>query len=252
MNPVLVRYRALWLLAATLPILACAASVFVNIEPASWFTMLPAARRAATADALLYIAASAIVAAPLAGVSIASSRRPGSAIGLGTSVLALWPLVGAVGLFVAASAIVTTAGWGLEAEGALTFVATSHATLFAVTLALAAFGALCGTAFRDPLDAAACSTLIVLVATVGLFVAGAIVADVPRDLLNVALTASPLVAIVSAAHIDIVRMGLPYQMSPLAHLQVDYPAWYTACAGYLTLAGVCFAGTFRQGRSSST
>ena len=111
---------------------------------------------------------------------------------------------------------------------------------FAVALALAAFGALCGAAFRDPLDAAACSLTIVLVATGGLLVAGASVADAPRGLIDVALAASPLVAITAAAHIDVIRMGVPYQISPLAHIQVDYPTWTAACACYMTIAACCF------------
>ena len=91
-----------------------------------------------------------------------------------------------------------------------------------MALALAAWGALCGV-FSDPLDAAAFSLIVVLVAAGGLLVAGASVADLPRRLVALALTASPLVVIASAANIDIVRMDLLYQISPLAHMQVDYP-----------------------------
>ena len=129
-------------------------------------------------------------------------------------------------------------------------VATSHATMFAVAFALAAFGALCAATLIDPLDAAACSLAIVLTAAGGLLVAGASLTDVPLALIDVAVTASPLVAMTASAHIDLSRMAVPYQMSPLAHLQVDYPAWYAACGWYLLFAAACVLGMQWKARSS--
>jgi hypothetical protein len=248
------RHAKLWLLAPALPLLAGAASVFVNLEPSSWFSVPDAIRRGVTADALLYIAGCVIVAAPIAGVAVASSRRHDlAATRLSIALAAMSPLVAAVLLFVVSSAVVTAVGLGTTDAATLSFIATSHATLAAVALALAAFGAFCGAAFRDPLDGAACSLSTVLIATGGLLVAGSSVADAPRQLIAVALTASPLMVITSAAHIDLVRMGVPYQISPLAHLQVDYPSWYAACAWYLAVAVVCFLGftwKFRTWRSA--
>jgi hypothetical protein len=230
---------SLWIIAAGLPAIASAASIFVHVDPASWFSMSLAMRRGLTADMLLYITGVMIVAAPPAGV-VAGSRARASYAGPQVMTAAS-TLVPAVLLFTTSSAALTIVGLG-PGDLEWRFVLTSHATLGAVALALAAFGAWCGALFRDPLDAAACSSIIVLVAAGGLFVAGASVADAPPGLLDAALTASPLVAVASAAHIDIVRMGVPYQISPLAHLQVNYPTWYAASGWYLAIAGACLAG----------
>ena len=268
LHRIVTRYATLWLLALLLPFAATAASVFVHVDPASWLSMPSAMKRSLYADALLYIAATVVVAAPLAGVVVAASGRaryrggPGFSRGAAPKHCAsrvmsgardaAWPLGFAVSLFVATSAALTVFGWGLSDAEALRFVATSHATLFAVALALAAFGAFCGVAFADPLDAAACSLTVVLIATGGLLVAGVAVADAPRPVIDVALTASPLVAMASAAHIDVMRMGVPYQISPLAHLQLEYPAWYAACGWYLGVAALCFVGLKWKIRSWQT
>jgi hypothetical protein len=238
------RYARLWLLAPALPLAAAGASIFVNLDPSLWFAIPEPLRRGVTADALLYIAGCVIVAAPIAGVAAASSRRRPrhEPFRIGDALAAMWPLLVAVLLFVAASALVTALGLGVTHPEIGSFVATSHATLAAVGLALSGFGAFCGVTFRDPLDAAAISLSVVLLATGGLLVAGASVADAPRELITLALTASPLMVLTSAAHIDLARMGVPYQISPLAHMQVDYPAWYAACAWYLLVAAVCFVG----------
>ena len=87
---------------------------------------------------------------------------------------------------------------------------------------------------------AAFSLVITLTAAGGLLVSGAVVADLPRPMIALGLVASPLVVIASAAQIDIVRMDLLYQISPLAHVQIDYPVWHRASAWYLALALTCF------------
>ena len=192
----------------------------------------------------------------MAGVAVAAAKR--SLVGTRGGTLDVtrtaWPLIVAVLLFAAVSALLTF-GWSLGREDAIAFVATSHATLIAVALALAAWGAFCGGCFRDPLDAAAVGLIVVLMAAVGLLVAGASVADMPRQLVALALAASPLVVIAAAANIDIVRMDLLYQISPLAHTQVDYAAWYVASGWYLGLGFLCFLGLtlkFRTRQSVST
>ena len=244
------RYAGLWLLALLLPVMASAAAVFVNVDPAMWWSMPASMKRGLTGDALLFIAGAIVLAAPVAGVVVAASGRAGrERDGASGALPAAWPLTAAVAIFVGASAMLTVIWWGLSDADALRFVATSHATLFAVTLALSAFGALCGATFTDALDAVGCSLTIVLVAAGGLLVAGAALADVPRALIDVALTASPFVTMASASHIDVMRMGVPYQMSPLAHLQVAYPSWYVASGWYLALAGLCFLGVRWKTRS---
>ena len=241
--------RALWASAVGLPVLAHGVPIFVHVEPESWFGMAATLRRALAADALLYTGACAIVAAPVAGAAVAAARRSlpadrdTASAALGTA----WPLIVAVLLFAGVSALLTF-GWTAGREDAAAFVARSHVTLVAVALALSAWGAFCGASFRDPLDAAAVSLLVTLVAAGGLLVAGAVVADMPQRMLGLGLAASPLVVIASAARIDIVRMDLLYQISPLAHMQMTYPAWHSAAVAYLALAFTGFAAAVRQTR----
>jgi len=67
-----------------------------------------------------------------------------------------------------------------------------------------------------------------------------VVAQAPRPVIEWALTASPLVALASVAHIDLVRTDTLYQVSPLAHLQVDLPTWPVVCGLYLAVTATCF------------
>jgi hypothetical protein len=235
------RIEGSWALAAGLPLLAWGAAIFIGLEPSQWFFPSAVLLRGLTADALLYTAVALVIAAPLAGMAAWSSTPRSDGTPLRHALTVAWPLVVSVAIFVSVSALVSFLGWGGGRE-ALELTATSHATLGAVALALAAFGAVCGALFRDPLDAAACSLTLALFATGGLLAAGASVADAPRGLVDIALLASPLVAIASAAHIDLVRMDVLYQISPLAHLGIGYPAWYLACAWYLAMAALGFAG----------
>jgi hypothetical protein len=88
------------------------------------------------------------------------------------------------------------------------------------------------------MDAAGVSLLLSLIASGGLLVGGASVGDLPRLVIAAGLVASPLVAMASAAQIDIVRSDLLYQISPLAHIQIDYPTWSLATVCYLAAACV--------------
>jgi hypothetical protein len=232
---VLVGDRGLWAAAACLPVLTHGSSLLVNLEPAAWLTMPPPMRVALMSDALLYTAICLIVAAPLAGVHIASSRPRTTAFHTAG------PLIAAVLVFAAVSSLLTL-GWMAGHNAAARSVVESHLTLIAVGLALAAWGALCGAVCRDALDAAAVSLLTAMIAAGGLLVAGAVVADLPRSMTAIGLTANPLVVLASAARIDIVRMDVLYQISPLAHVQIDYPAWNVASAWYVAFALLCFAG----------
>jgi len=168
-----------------------------------------------------------VVAAPLAGVAVASRRQPPLQT---ASQLAIGTLI-----FCAVSAGLTAVRLGGEA-GTLAYVATSHAVLASATLALAALGALLGTLMRDPLDAAALGVGMAVTAAYGVLVAGAPVAQMSAPLLKAALMASPVMTVATAAHVDLVRTDIWYQISPLAHVRLEYPAWGTVCGSYL-LAG---------------
>ena len=235
----LTRPAGLLTLAALLPVTASAAAVLAHFDPTVWLSLPLELRRALSRDALLYTAAALVITAPLAGVVIATairqhSRQRSTDLLRGAALLAASATV-----VTAASATLSVTVFGHADSDALGHVITSHTTMFAVALALGAFGALCGTLLTDTLDAAACSVTVVLIAAGGVLVAGTALNGVPPSVIDVAVTASPLLAITSAAHIDLARMAVPYQMSPLAHLQVQYPSWYVASALYMGVAGIC-------------
>jgi hypothetical protein len=244
------RYAGLWMLAALLPVAASATAVFVNVDSAGWWSMSPSTKRALQGDALLYTALAVVLLAPLAGVIVAAGERlRRDRTGRSEALDATWSLVVTVATFVACSGALAVFGSGVADPEGLGPVAASHATMFAVALALAAFGALCGTTFTDSLDAAGFSLAVVIVLAAALLVAGSSLVNAPRALIDLALAANPLITMASAAHIDVMRMDLPYQMSPLAHIQVQYLSWQAACAWYLSVAGLCFLWLRWRGRS---
>lgn len=216
--------RSFYVTAALLPVVAACASVAAALEPGHWTGVSASLVRTVTPDALLYSAVCAVVAAPLAGVAIGSWHR----LALGAAIMC------------AASAVLTLARLGVSAES-LQFIATSHAVLACATLALAALGALLGTLFRNPLDAAAVALGMALTAAYGVLVAGAAVGTLSTGLLKAALLASPVMTVATAAHVDLVRSDIWYQVSPLAHIGLEYPTlgavcgWYLAagCAGFV-------------------
>lgn len=234
----------LWASAAALPVITNAAAIAVNISP-DWTSFPASAWRALAADALLYTSAALVIAAPIAAVA-ATKIEQSSARDRGILVIrtiGIWVL-----LFTAVSASLTAFAWG-GTEGALTFVATSHATIAAVAFALSALGAYCSTVWRDALDAAAISLVVALVAAGGLLVAGASIADASPRALQAGLLASPFVAAATASQIDVVRLETLYQISPLAHMHVDYPSWQAACGWYLAVGCVLFIGVTRRLRN---
>lgn len=195
--------------------------------------------RGLTADVLFYTALAVVVAAPLSGTTLgARMRRRATGIGMAgmlEELLAPWAaLLG--GSIVVVAATVTS-----MSTDTIEFLATAHAALAAVALALTAFGALCGTAFADPLDAVACSMGVTLMAAAGVLTAGSVLDQTPRAVLEWWLAASPFVALVSAARIDLARMDLVYRISPLARLHVGYPTWWATCATYGVVALSCLS-----------
>jgi len=232
---------SLWASAAALPLASHASAILVNLEPNAWLTMAEPIRRSLAADAMLHTAGCAIVAAPLAGVAAVARRRlvseDGGLTGNLTGVVPALTIAAA--LFTTVSSVISMM-WLAGQPGATSLVVQAHATVLSVALALAGWGALCAAWFRDPLDAAGCSLVTVLVAACGLLVGGATVSDLSPTTLSWGLTASPLMVIASAAQIDLVRMDVLYQISPLAHIQFEYPSWQRACASYTAVAFACF------------
>lgn len=238
-----------WLLVAGLPVITGIALLTLEADPGSWVALTRPARWRVAADVLVVNAALVVIAAPLCGIAAASRSRPDREPAGARDAWRIARQLGAlVGVFVAASAVVTTAGFGTTPL-ALELVAASHATLGAAALALAALGALGARLFRDPLDAVAGSAALALAASFGILLAGPLVQDLSYGLTNAALLASPMAAIPAAAQIDILRTDLLYQISPLAHRRFDYPLWYHASGLYLAVAVLCFAGATRFART---
>jgi hypothetical protein len=100
------------------------------------------------------------------------------------------------------------------------------------------------------------SLAIAACASFGVFVLGPSIAGAPPLVVKAALTLSPVSATASAANIDIFRSEPFYQLSPLAHTHLVYPAWTTATLLYLVIALVSLAGSLRtpemQGLSAPT
>lgn len=238
----------LWVSAALLPVASNTAAIYVNLGP-GWPSFSASTWRALAAEALLYTSAALVVAAPLAGV-VAMKIEQRAASGRGGDGVARFTtrtLVTTVLIFAAASALLTGLEWS-GSEGGLAFVATSHATMTAVAFALGAFGAYCSAVWRDPLDAAAISLVVALVAAGGILVAGASVADASPRALQAGLMGSPFVAAATAAQIDVVRLETFYQISPLAHMRFDYPSWQASSGWYLAVGCVCFLGMTRRSK----
>lgn len=241
---------SLYLAAALLPLVPGVASVATAIDGGAWSEVSRALVRAVTPDALLYAAACIVVAAPLAGVAVASGgRRAAMERGCPPAWQTVRRLVIATVIFSAVSAMLTIARLGLDAD-ALRFAATSHAVLASVTVALAALGAWLGSLLRDPLDAAALAVTVALTTAYGVLVAGAPVGELSTPILKAALLASPVMTVATAAQVDLVRSDIWYQISPLAHLRLEYPAWGTVCGAYLAAGCAGFFATMwcRAGR----
>jgi hypothetical protein len=225
-----------------LPLVAQGASLLAGVEPGRWSTLSAPLRSGLAADGFFYTGACAIVAAPLVGVFVvAGQRHPSTTASRPNALCASLTLAIAVLMLVMTSGLVTVL-WRLGQPDANAFAVQSHLILLAVTLALSSWGALCAAWCRNPLDAVALSLVTVGMISGGVLVAGGLVAELPQTMIELALIASPLVAVASGAHIDLVRMDVLYQISPLAHMRFDYPAWETACRLYLMLASGCFLG----------
>ena len=183
---------------------------------------LPAYVRArVNVDVLLFESIAIVIAAPLAGVAVATRR---------CAVLA-----------VTFACVAAAAAWLFEPAAGIAALAPTHLTLMVAAFAMASIGAVARSCFNHPLDAAACALLVCLTTGVGLLVAGPLVESAPKAFIDGGLLASPVVAITSAADIDLLRGEPLYRYSPIAHSQFAYPAWPMACAAYAVVTALCLA-----------
>lgn len=196
------------------------------------------------ASALFVTIATAVIVAPLAGVTAMATDRVGRSDAAAASVRRTWNIIWPLGLgltiLVLSSAVVGFVMVGARTALIPTLLA-SHATFWASTLALAMLGVCCASALLDPLDAAAAAIGVSVLATGGVLVLGPVLEGAPLPAINAALLLSPLVATASSGHIDILRSDFVYRFSPLAHMRVEYPEWRTAvsCFALLAFAGCC-------------
>jgi hypothetical protein len=182
---------------------------------------------------LLWETVAVVVIAPLAGVALA---------GHGFRALRRAAILFAVmgGVSISSAILIARVPWQTAMA--------AHLTLGTAAIALAVLGGWCGSTFRDPLDAAACSVTVALIATCGLFFLGSTGADLPTPVVNAALLVNPIVAVASAANIDLLRFEFLYQISPIAHRRFDYPAWHLAAACFALVSLMAGAGAARARR----
>jgi hypothetical protein len=128
--------------------------------------------------------------------------------------------------------------------GGITAAVFGHIALIISVAALAQAGKLIRLFVADPLTGAlvalVASTLVVL----GIFAVGPLAGRLSASATAVALFANPLVAITSAAGIDLLHLEAIYRTSPLAHRGVALPAWTTSSAVY-AVVGLAAYGTAR-------
>ena len=209
---------------AVLPLLATLASIVTILEPRAWFS--PAAEwRGLAPVGVLFSTTLLLIAAPLAGVAAVArtgglGSREGAWTATGRTCSLL--LLGAVAWTSAATGLTAVVS-AVAGDGVPAPLVSAHVVQGAAALALALVGALAATWFKEPLDAAAFSLTLTGIGSVGVLAAGTLVERLPETLVEWAVAGSPLVAISSAAHIDVMRTDTVYQISPLAHVQVPVP-----------------------------
>jgi hypothetical protein len=227
------RDRGFWLGAAAAGPLLVRALV-VSSYAHGW-SALPAYLKARmNADALLLESFAIVIAAPLVGVAAANQRAQLQAG-------AAW-LGGRCALLAAAFAT-SAAAVSLVFQPSVDIgaIIPPYLTMAVAALAMASVGAAAGEWLEHPLDAAACACVLCLAAGLGVLVAGPLVDGASAPAVSAGLFASPVVAVASAADIDLFRGEPLYRFSPIAHGQFEYPAWPTACVCYAAVAVACFA-----------
>ena len=223
-----------------LPLTATVAAVVTILDPRAWLSPSPAWSGLAPV-ALLYSTGLLIAAAPVAGVAVGQRELlwAGAAGAASTarrivSSLAIGALAFAATAFASTAAISFAAG-----EAFSTPLLGAHLMQGAAALAIALGGAVLACWFRNPLDAAGWSVALTCLGSFGLLGGGTLVERLPRTLVDWALGASPLMAVATAGHIDVLRTDLVYQISSLAHVQTQLPSWPVVLAAYLSIAAAC-------------
>jgi len=136
----------------------------------------------------------------------------------------------------------------MDAAAVLVTTATAMLALGGVTFA-------CARLVADPLDRIASIALLLIGVLGGVFALGDVALWMPAPLLDLLLLGNPIVGVASAARLDIFHGALLYDISPIAHRDVHYPAWQAAAAlyGCTAIAAFLVARASRRGvRRTST
>lgn len=234
------RYSSCAAWAAAVSLAGTVGAVVTILHPRVWLTPSPAWSGLAPV-ALLYSTGLLIAAAPVAGVAIGCRERlrakvAGAASTAARIVVSL--VVGALAFAAAAAASTLTIGLFAGEDFSMALLG-AHAVQGIAALAIGLGGAVLACWFRNPLDAAAWAVTLTWVGSFGILGAGTLVERLPHALVEWTLGASPLMVVATAARIDVLRTDIVYQISPLAHAQMQLPDWPIVSAGYLSLAAAC-------------
>jgi hypothetical protein len=224
-----------------LPLASTLATIVTILEPRSWLS--PDDWRGLAPVGILFSTTLLLVAAPLAGVAVATGARGLAPLdgAWAATRRTCGPLLLRAVSWMAAAAGVTAAIAVAAGEAVSTPLFAAHVVQGAAGLALASAGALAAGWFEEPLDAGALSLALALAGSLGILGAGTLVDLLPDTLVEWAVATNPLLAVSSAAHIDVMRTDTLYQISPLAHVQVPVPGWPATAALYVAVAAACAA-----------
>ena len=244
-------------IAAAVPFVSIGA---IAVADTRWLNAPSLALRTETVVGLLLVQAGVVaIWAPLMGLftvarvrALRAGEPPENALArmrAGSWQLGWRMMVRATAATASSAAIILALRSSIDAPALL----KSHAMLWTVTLTFAAMGAACAAMLAEPLDGAATATVVAVLAATALFAAGPALDGLPPRLLDAALVANPVVATAVGANLDLFRMDLFYQLSPLAHRQIDYPAAAVVLAAYaLMAAGMLLLAAARLDRRRPT
>ncbi|HEY6508088.1 MAG TPA: hypothetical protein VIY56_08735 [Vicinamibacterales bacterium] len=232
---------------------ATVAAVVTILDPRAWFSPSPAWSGLAPV-ALLYSTGLLIAAAPAAGAALGYRELFGAkAAGASSTPVRIVGRLAVGALAFAAAAAAATATIGFMAGDAFsTSLLSAHLVQGAAALALALGGAWLAGWLRNPLDAALWGVTLACLGSFGVLGAGTLVERLPRALVEWTLGVSPLMAVATAGQVDVLRTDIVYQVSPLAHVQMQLPDWPIVVAGYLSVAAACAVVLVRLSSDSNT
>jgi hypothetical protein len=184
----------------------------------------------AGSNVFMAIAVFALLAAPLVGNHGGWRRLPGPVA------------LGALLLLVVSFSLLAFSWRGIA--GGMTAALFGHIALIVSVLAMAQAGQLIRVFVTDRLTGALLALVASALLVVGVFAAGPLAGRLSTSATAAVLLANPLVAITSAAGIDLLHLEVIYRTSPLAHRGVALPAWTTASAVY-AVTGLAAFGVSR-------